>query len=104
MKASLVAHVKERFNDDTVLEIWIWKVPEDKWRLHGYKYRLHYGRTDGTCIVRFDNEALKGDHKHVGKEETPYKFISLRQLIDDFIMDVELYGKGRIEVYEEDKT
>lgn len=44
---------------------------------------------DGVCRLRYDNEAGKGDHRHVGEIETPYRFSSLDQLIDDFWQDVE---------------
>jgi len=38
--------------------------------------------------VRYDNEAGKGDHRHVGKRERPYKFTSLEKLQADFWADV----------------
>jgi hypothetical protein len=28
----------------------------------------------GTCVLRYDNEAGKGDHKHLGAVETLYRF------------------------------
>ncbi len=30
---------------------------------HGFKYRLAYV-VDGVCVVRYDNEVDKGDHRH----------------------------------------
>ncbi|WP_425523050.1 toxin-antitoxin system TumE family protein [Xanthomonas citri] len=44
----------------------------------------------GTCVLRYDNEAGKGDHKHVGAVERPYNFTTLDQLTDDFWADVAL--------------
>ena len=35
-------------------------------------------------MLRFDNEAGKGDHFHRGKAEVPYLFTSLEQLLADF--------------------
>ncbi|MCK4426699.1 MAG: helix-turn-helix transcriptional regulator [Deltaproteobacteria bacterium] len=29
---------------------------------------------DGTCVVRYDNESGKGDHKHYGAQEELYGF------------------------------
>ena len=52
------------------------------------KYRLHYGLPDGTCLVRYDNEFGKGDHRHYGKSEAPYPFISVDPLVEDFWKDV----------------
>jgi hypothetical protein len=39
-------------------------------------------------VLRYDNEAGKGDHKHLGARELPYKFTTLNQLVDDFLADV----------------
>ena len=41
------------------------------------------------CVLRYDNEAGKGDHKHIGEDEMPYIFTSPEKLIDDFWNDVE---------------
>ena len=38
--------------------------------------------------MRYDNEAGKGDHKHLGEQEVPYGFTTLDQLVDDFWADV----------------
>jgi hypothetical protein len=50
---------------------------------HDFKYRLAFV-VDEICVIRFDNETGKGDHKHIGKEQVPYAFTSLAQLIADF--------------------
>ncbi|WP_245731705.1 toxin-antitoxin system TumE family protein [Thiocapsa roseopersicina] len=42
----------------------------------------------GACLVRYDNETGKGDHKHVGDLETSYRFRSLQALSTDFRTDV----------------
>jgi len=55
--------------------------------MHHYKYGLAYV-VSGECLLRYDNEAGKGDHKHVGAHELPYIFTSLEALIDDFWDDV----------------
>ena len=39
-------------------------------------------------MVRYDNEAGKGDHKHLGNDELPYQFITVKQLLADFKRDV----------------
>ncbi|HME27340.1 MAG TPA: DUF6516 family protein, partial [Acetobacteraceae bacterium] len=41
---------------------------------------------------RFDNEAGKGDHLHIGEREEPYEFVSLDRLIDDFWNEVRRWG------------
>ncbi len=40
-----------------------------------------------TCMVRYDNETGKGDHRHYGDSEEPYSFESLDKLIADFRYD-----------------
>jgi hypothetical protein len=42
----------------------------------------------GQDYVRYDNERGKGDHRHVGGQESPYAFRSIEQLLDDFERDV----------------
>jgi hypothetical protein len=39
--------------------------------------------------VRYDNERGKGDHRHVGDDETPYRFVDLDRLLADFRLDME---------------
>ena len=48
-----------------------------------YKYRLAYV-VDSKCLMRFDNEAGKGDHYHSGEDEVAYRFESLEKLLKDF--------------------
>ena len=80
---------KEVRADGTILELVIWQlalpVPGSS---HGYKYRLYFGR-GGRTLVRYDNERGKGDHRHVDGKESPYKFKSMEELIEDFFADVE---------------
>ncbi len=40
-----------------------------------------------TCVVRYDNETGKGDHRHYGNSEEPYSFELLDKLIADFRYD-----------------
>jgi len=68
----------------------LWQLPEKtSERPHSLKYRLYYGLADGTCIVRYDNESGKGDHKHYGAQEELYDFTDVETLIADFLADIE---------------
>jgi hypothetical protein len=55
---------------------------------HLFKYRLAYV-VDGECVLRYDNEIGKGDHRHRDKEERSYRFSTPEKLIADFQADIE---------------
>ena len=55
---------------------------------HEYRYRLALV-VDGKCVLRYDNEPGKGDHRHIGDAEERYRFKSAEQLLADFWADVE---------------
>ncbi|TWJ13511.1 toxin-antitoxin system TumE family protein [Geobacter argillaceus] len=84
----IIRYKKER--GGRIFEVVIWHLTE---RLpgstHPYKYRLFYGNADGSCIVRYDNERGKGDHRHLPDTEEPYSFTTLLKLIEDFEADTE---------------
>jgi hypothetical protein len=44
---------------------------------------------DDVCVLRFDNETGKGDHKHVGARQVDYRFTTVDGLIADFWQAVE---------------
>jgi hypothetical protein len=44
-------------------------------------------------VLRYDNEAGKGDHRHIGTKEVSYSFSTLEMLQDDFWKDVEQWLK-----------
>ena len=89
MQAARIFYDKVVLPDDSILEMSIWRLPEtSKERPHGLKYSLFYGR-EGKRLVGYDNERGKGDHKHVGDKETRYRFLSVEQLVADFLADVE---------------
>lgn len=97
MKASLIIASKEVWPDGTVVQVVVWRLPAvTTERPHGLKYRLYCGR-NGDCLVRYDNEAGKGDHRHEGGRELPYRFRSLEGLVEDFRADVRrLAGDGYV--------
>ena len=83
-RATLVIDRKETLEDGSIVQAVVWKLPIPlKGSLHRYKYRLYFGR-QGECLVRFDNEQGKGDHKHVMGEQSPYIFCDIPTLLMDF--------------------
>jgi hypothetical protein len=89
MKAVLIYRKTDLRSDGIKLEMVICQLPTPTPdRPHGLKYRLWAGR-DGNTLVRYDNEAGKGDHKHVGRAEKPYVWRGMSALVEDFLNDVE---------------
>jgi len=69
-------------------ELVVWNVPAPlKGSNHLFKYRLAL-IADGICVLRYDNEAGKGDHRHVGARELAYDFRDVEQLKVDFWTEV----------------
>jgi hypothetical protein len=92
MKAALLWHERVELPDGAIVEVVIWRLPQPTPdRPHGFKYRLYYGH-GRKCLVRYDNESGKGDHKHVGGKEMAYRFVSVRKLRQDFWADVMRIG------------
>lgn len=73
---------------DAFAEVLIWQLPKPvPPSVHSFKYRLAYV-VSGTCVLRYDNERGKGDHRHVGADESPYVFLTPDKLASDFIADI----------------
>jgi hypothetical protein len=75
------------------VELVLWHLPKPVvGSSHPFKYRLVLVM-NGQCVLRYDNEAGKGDHKHDGADEIAYKFESPEQLLADFWQDVNKLRK-----------
>jgi len=89
MPAKLLLRERHQLADDAFAELRIWNVPSPvRGSLHRYKYSLSYV-VAGECVLRFDNEAGKGDHRHSHGSERPYHFTTAAQLIDDFWAEID---------------
>jgi len=89
MSARLLFQDKFIYADGAIREMVIWRLPGvNKERPHGLKYSLFYGYP-GKCLVRYDNEKGKGDHRHEGDQEGPYKFVTVEKMIRDFKTDID---------------
>ena len=94
-KARLIYRAKLVYPDGAIREMVLWRLPaKTPDRPHGLKYRLYYGDAQGRCLVRYDNESGKGDHRHVGDREEPYRFSTVEQLIEDFQRDIDRCREG----------
>jgi len=86
---------KRRFDDGATLEVTIYAVPSPvPGSRHRLKYSLFYGK-DGKRLIGYDNERHKGDHRHYGSREMPYRFSTVERLIADFLADVASVREGR---------
>ena len=89
MKATPLLHERRVVAEEAFVELVVWQVPSRvRGSAHGFKYRLALV-VNGMCVLRYDNEPGKGDHKHRGEEEVPYEFTTPEQLLADFWNDVD---------------
>lgn len=94
MKARIIYRFEQDYDDGAMLRMVIWDVPSPVLpSTHRFKYRLVYIEHDKR-IIGFDNERGKGDHRHDGEEESPYTFVDVPRLIQDFIQAVKQRRKA----------
>jgi hypothetical protein len=96
MGARLIRKSKKTRTDGVVIEVVVWAVDTPvSGSTHGDKYRLYAGR-NGKTLLRYDNEAGKGDHKHVGEreQEVRFSFVSMAEILRDFISEVDALIRG----------
>lgn len=93
MKAELLIDERHVVDAWTFVEIIVWRLDRPvRGSIHKYKYRLALV-ADSVCVLRYDNEAGKGDHRHVGGVEKHYKFVDPERLLADFWNDVEAWRR-----------
>jgi hypothetical protein len=88
MRARRAFYDRSEFPDGAIVEMTIWQVHKSVvGSTHRFKYSLFYGYP-GHRIVGYDNERGKGDHRHLGDTEEPYRFSTVEALMADFLTDV----------------
>lgn len=93
MKATLLFRERTALTTTAFVEIVVWRVPSPlRGSAHLFKYRLALV-AEQVCVLRYDNEAGKGDHKHIGENELPYLFSDCEALLADFWLDVDEWRK-----------
>lgn len=91
MKAKNLLRTKRYLSETVFIDLKVWQVPQNvPGSQHIFKYSLALVSND-VCVLRYDNEAGKGDHKHIGSTELPYVFEGLDALQADFWKDVETW-------------
>jgi len=88
MKAVQLLRTHVALSASAFAELVLWQLPKPvAGSAHSFKYRLAYV-VNGVCVLRYDNEVGKGDHRHFGGKESLYKFSTPEQLIADFQRDI----------------
>jgi hypothetical protein len=89
MNAKLMLNERHVISENAFVELMVWHLPSPlPGSRHNFKYRLALV-VDGVCVLRYDNEAGKGGHRHIGVDEIPFAFTSPKALLDDFWNDVD---------------
>lgn len=92
MKATLLVRQRVEVHASAFAELVIWQLPAPlAGSAHSFKYRLAYV-VGGICVLRYDNEAGKGDHRHWDEQEGRYRFKAPDQLMADFFEDIQRYN------------
>lgn len=92
--ARKLLHRRIIVSENSFAEMMIWTLPLPvRCSEHLYKYRLAYVVND-NCVLRYDNEAGKGDHRHWFATETAYAFSTPEQLLADFMADIGRWNHG----------
>ena len=92
MKAVELLHDRIAYAEDAFAELVLWRIPKPvEGSKHSYKYRLAYV-VGGKCVLRYDNETGKGDHRHYGGKERDYAFSTPEKLIADFQRDIKRWN------------
>ena len=88
MKATALVRRRVVVAQDAFVEVVVWRVgqpiPPSR---HPFKYRFAYV-VAGQCVILYDNERGKGDHRHFGARQRPYSFTSPDRLMADFTVDI----------------
>ena len=93
MKAVPLVRTRITYSASAFADLALWRVSQPvAGSGHGFKYRLVYV-VDGVCVIRYDNESGKVDHRHVAGRERPYAFTTPDRLIADFQRDIARWGR-----------
>ena len=86
--ARLITRRKWTDERGNLYEIVLWRIERNARQPEGVRYRLALIRSgEEVPAILYDNHHPKGHHRHIGGRETPYNFVSARQLVADFLAD-----------------
>jgi len=88
MKTAQLICTRIIYSESAFAELVLWHLPKSlDAALHDFKYRLAYV-VRRECVLRYDNETGKGDHRHYGGKESAYMFTTPEQMVADFQNDI----------------
>lgn len=97
MEATLLIRDRIVYSESAFAELILWRLPTPvEGVTHRFKYRLAYV-VKGVCVVRYDNESRKGDHRHFDGKERPYVFIDPERLVADFQRDIARWNRENLD-------
>jgi hypothetical protein len=89
MKALELLRRRIAYSPTAFAELVLWQLPAPApGSSHTCKTRLAYV-VAGERVLRYDNEAGKGDHRHFRGKETRYAFDGVDALLASFQRDIE---------------
>lgn len=92
MKAIELFRQRIVYAENRFAELVLWRIARPVvGSMHPFKYRLAYVVNE-VCVLRYDNEEGKGDHRHWGEKENNYDFSTPKKLIEDFQHDIERWN------------
>ena len=92
MKAKQIAYNRVALSSDSFAEIVVWQLAAPlAGSTHSFKYRLAYV-VCGVCVLRYDNEAGKGDYCHFDAVERTYTFATPDKLMAVFFNDIQRWN------------
>lgn len=87
--AILLEKTRKVINETAFFEVVLWHLPQPvPGSAHPFKYRLALV-IEGECVLRYDNERGKGDHRHMMGHEETIAFTTLEALFDAFEADMK---------------
>ena len=93
MPAELLLDERHVLNEAAFVELVVWRVSAPvRGSQHEFRYRLALV-IEGECVLRYDNEAGKGDHRHYAGKESTYAFSDPDKLIAAFQADIARWNR-----------
>ena len=96
MEAVKFIHTRIIHSESAFAELVLWRLPKPIiGSSHEFKYRLAYV-VQSECVLRYENDSGKGDHRHFGGKESTYALSTPDQLVADFQDDIARWNNENL--------